>query len=143
MVGLAVLAPNLLLMWFPPRTPLPQPAIPSWMSGLERLGQVMCLVVPAITLPGEPAWWWSVPTVAGLAGYYALWVRYLRTGRPVAALYRPVWGVPAPMAVLPVLVFVAAAGWLRNPWLGASAVVLAVGHVPAALRIAREVSDAR
>lgn len=143
LVGLAVLLPNLLLVWFPPRTPIPRVVIPWWMGGFERVGQALCLVVPAITAPGDLAWWWCGPVVAGLTGYYALWVRYVRTGRSASALYGPVWGVPVPMAVLPVLVFVAAAMWLRNPWLAVSAAVLAVGHVPAAMRIASGVGDPR
>lgn len=41
------------------------------------------------------------------------------------------------MAILPVVVFLASAAWLSNPWIAAAAVILAVGHIPAALLIAR------
>jgi hypothetical protein len=40
------------------------------------------------------------------------------------------------MAVFPVLAFLAAAGWLDNPWLAGAAIILAAGHIPASLRIA-------
>ncbi|WP_182526510.1 hypothetical protein [Nocardioides dongkuii] len=136
-LSLAVLAPNLLMLRFPPRDPLPSVRAPRVVSGAERAGQALCLVVPAASThgPTEPAW---AALVAGcLAGYYGLWVRYLRGGRGGAALYEPVWGVPVPMAVLPVLAFLAASAWLGNPWIAVSAVVLAVGHVPAALLVGR------
>lgn len=136
-IGLAVLAPNVLLLWFPPATPMPSPRIPTLLSWLERAGQALCLVVPAITAPGVILGWWSVPAVAALLGYYALWARYLFTGRDQATLYRPWWVVPVPMAVLPVVVFFSTAGWLSNVWIAASAVILAAGHIPASLIIAR------
>lgn len=141
LVVLAVFAPNLLMVWLPPRTPMPRVATPLWVGVLERAGQALCLLVPVVTLPGQLAWWWALPVIVGLVGYYALWVQYFLTGRMIAALYRQVWGMPVPMAVLPVLVFFAAACWLRNPWLAASATILAVGHVHASMRIARALSE--
>lgn len=136
-VGLAVLAPTLLLLWLPPRTTSPPPAIPALLSWLERAGQALCLVVPAITEPGPLVGWWSAPAVMALLGYYALWARYVFTGRDQATLYRRWWVIPVPMAVLPVIVFLSTAGWLSNGWIAASAVLLAAGHLPASLIIER------
>lgn len=99
---------------------------------LERGGQALCLVVPALTQPGAVVHWWAVPTVACLVLYYALWGRYLVTGRAGAALYRPLWRVPVPMAVVPVLVFLGTAAWLGNGWIAAAAAIFAIGHVPTA-----------
>lgn len=138
-VGLAVLAPNLLLVCLPPRVPVPTARVPRLLGWLERVGQALCLVVPAITQPGELAAWWAVPALVALAGYYALWARYVLTGRVGAALYRPWWAVPVPMAILPVVVFLSAAAWLSNPWVAVAAVVLAAGHIPASAIIARAV----
>jgi hypothetical protein len=106
---------------------------------LERAGQAACLVVPAITLPSELSWGWSVPAGAALLLYWALWVRYLATGRTASALYRPAWRVPVPMAVLPVLVFLCAGLWLGNIVIVAAALVLGAGHIPASVIVAREV----
>ncbi len=141
LVSLAVLAPNLLLIPFRPRTPLPRIAPPKILSLLERAGQALCLVVPAVTLPGEVAAGWLAPLLLALAGYYALWIRYLATGRDAAALHRPWWGVPVPMAILPVIAFLAAAGGLGNPWIAAAAGVLAAGHIPVSLLAARSLED--
>lgn len=41
------------------------------------------------------------------------------------------------MAILPVIVFLAAAALLNNLWVAVAALVLAAGHVPAAVLIAR------
>lgn len=136
-VGLSVLAPNLLLVWFRPRFPVPKASVPRLLGWIERAGQALCLVVPAITSAGERVGWWSVPMLASITGYYALWARYLLTGRDGATLYRPWWRVPVPMAILPVLVFCCAAAWLSNPWIAIAAVILAAGHVPASALIAR------
>jgi hypothetical protein len=142
-VGFAVLVPNLLLLWFPPTVSVPAPRIPAALGWTERAGQALCLVVPAITAPGVIVGWWSVPAVAALAGYYALWARYLFTGRDQATLYRRWWMIPVPMAVLPVIVFFSTAGWLSNIWIAAAASVLAVGHIPASLVIAHAVRSHR
>jgi len=137
-VSLAVLAPNLLLVAFPPRTAISRVRIPLLLTVLERGGQALCLVVPAITEPGETRWWWAVPVAAAVSTYYALWGRYLMTGRIASALYRPLWRVPVPMAILPVVAFAAAAAWLGNGWIALAALVLAAGHIPASVLIARE-----
>lgn len=138
-VGIAVLAPNLLLLRFPPRPALPRVAVPWPLTWLERAGQALCLVVPAITEAGRVEWAWAIVASGCLAAYYALWARYLVTGRSVAALYSGPWRLPVPMAILPVLVFLATAAWLSNPWIAAAALVLAAGHIPASALIARGV----
>ncbi|MFC5678670.1 hypothetical protein [Aeromicrobium endophyticum] len=97
----------------------------------------MCLVVPVITRPGELDPWWAPVVMVALISYYALWARYLHSGRAWVELYRPTLAVPVPMAVAPVVAFLAAAAWLSNPWIAAAAVVLAAGHIPAAVLIAR------
>lgn len=106
-------------------------------GGSSAGGQALCLVVPAITQPGELATWWASPVLAGLASYYALWARYLFAGRDGTTLYRPLWALPVPMAVLPVVVFLSTAAWLSNPWIAVAAGVLAVGQVPASVLIER------
>lgn len=139
-MSLAVLAPNLLMVAFPPRTAVPQVRVPSALTWLERGGQGLCLVVPAITAPGELRWWWLVLVAAAVAAYWALWGRYLTSGRTVAALYGPLWRVPVPMAILPVVAFAASAAWLSNGWIALAAAVLAAGHIPASVLTAREVT---
>lgn len=142
-VSAAILAPNLLLLAFPARgTPTirmrPRPLI----VGLEMAGQAGCLVAPVLTgvMPTSPTLAVAGGLLVGLfiAGYYALWVRFFLRGRPFGQLYSPIGFLPVPMAVLPVLAFGAAAIWLGSWWAGAAALVLACGHIPAALLIARQ-----
>jgi hypothetical protein len=95
--------------------------------------------VPAITLAASPQWWWLIPAAVALILYYALWSRYL-AGRRYALLYDSLWGLPVPMAILPVVVFLAAAGWLSNAWIAIAALVLAAGHIPVAVITRRAIA---
>ena len=142
LVSIVVLAPNLLLLWFPPRGPNVVARVPRLLEGGERAGQALCLVVPAITLPGAIVWGWVLPAAVALAAYYALWGRYLVAGREQSLLYASLWRVPVPMAVMPVLVFLGAAAWVSNPWIAVAAVVLAIGHIPVALLTRRAIRSA-
>lgn len=76
-----------------------------------------------------------------LLGYGSLWVRYLVRGREPELLYGRWGGVPVPLAVLPVLAVAACAGWSGSPWILAAAAILAAGHVPISLRIARSLRN--
>jgi hypothetical protein len=138
-VSVAVLAPNLLLLVFPPRTERPTARIPWPLSWLERGGQALGVVVPAITTPGQLVWPWCVVVVAAILGYYSLWWRYLGRDRSWAALYRPLGRIPVPMAIFPVVAFAATAAWLSNPWIALAAAIIAAGHIPASQLISRQV----
>lgn len=135
-LSLVVLAPNLLLLWFPPRPQIGTVRVPRAFVMLERAGQALCMTVPAITV-GEPILWWFVPVAVFAIMYWALWVRFLATGRPLEALFGAVWGIPVPMALLPVLTFLAGAVWLTSPWVAISATVFAAGHIPTSMITAR------
>jgi ABC-type glycerol-3-phosphate transport system permease component len=64
-----------------------------------------------------------------LGGYYLGWLRYVLRGRHFALLFSPMWGIPLPMAVLPVIYFGAASGLLRSWPLAVATVVFAIGHL--------------
>lgn len=137
-VSLAIFLPNLLLIPFPPRPKLESPAVPRVLLVFERAGQALCMTVPAITATGATAWGWAVPVALAVLAYGALWIRYLRRGRPASALSDTVLGIPVPMALAPVAAFLGTAAWLQNPWIALAAVVLAVGHIPTSLLAARD-----
>jgi len=61
---------------------------------LERAGRASCLVLPGLGAPGVVARLWVVPLVAALLGYFALWARYLLTGRRVASAVLAAGHVP-------------------------------------------------
>ena len=136
-LSLAIFAPNLLMVWFPPRSTLDDGRAPMIIVVLERVGQAASLTVPVFTVGGAVLWWCVVPVAVLLAAYWALWARYLASGRQWASLFAPAWAVPVPMAVLPVGVLFAASVWLTNGWIAVAAAVLAAGHVPRSLITAR------
>lgn len=137
-LALAVLLPNVLVVLRPPREGLRVLASTGPVPGVvERIGQVGCLAAAVLWGHdrGADAWGWAM--LAAVVAYDALWVRYLLGGRRASSLLDPVWGVPVPMAVLPVVAFGCGAAWSTSPWLAAATVVLAVGHLPNSLRTAR------
>lgn len=64
-----------------------------------------------------------------LAIYYVGWGRYFTRGRAFRLLYAPLAGLPIPLAVAPVIYFLAAGLALRSVPLFAAAVLLAIGHL--------------
>ena len=142
-LSLAIFLPSLLLLRFPPRPALPAGAVPRALEVLERAGQALCVTVPAITLGGSVLWWWLAPVVVLIVAYWMLWVRYVVAGRPLSALFGRFWGVPVPMALLPVAAFLAGAMWLENPWVAMAAAVLAAGHIPSSVIMAKACRQVR
>ena len=140
LIALAILAPSFLLFPFPPTgAPDPAPRTSTIAGVLERVGQVGCLVLAVIVapMPGHPAW--LVALIALVAVYYLLWARYLAGGRRFRLLYAPLGPIPVPLALAPVLAFLAASAWMQNWLLAVAAVVLGVGHVTVSVTIARAV----
>ncbi len=139
-LSLAILAPNLTLLIWPPRHPSPNQPSPHWaLTGLERAGQVFCLVLPALTATRSGINGWFVVTVIAVIVYYLLWVRYVTDGRNFNTLYRPLGPLPVPMAVFPVLAFGAGAGWLQSWPLALGTVILALGHISNSWRLWRTI----
>jgi hypothetical protein len=137
-VSLLILAPSLLLLVWPAHgQPRPVPSAGRILSIAERAGQVGCLTLPAITGSEPTTDWLLVGIIVCVAVFYALWLRYLLTGRRSSMLYRHLGPIPVPMAVFPVLAFLALAGWLASWWVLGAAVVLATGHLATAWTIRR------
>lgn len=131
LVAVAFLAPNLLYVLVPPRGPAPAVA-GRVLMGLERAGQLGCLVAlapPSPTPPDGPPWALAALVACGIA-YYSLWIRYLTSGRTWELLLGPALHFPVPMAALPVAAFAFTAAWQEWWPLGAATAVLAAGHLP-------------
>lgn len=133
-VTFALLAPNALVAFLPPR------AVPSRVSRgkhfrtfelLERVGQAGCFITPLLlgarTLESAPGAFGVMAFVLVL--YYGLWLRYALSGRRYATLFEPFFGVPVPMAIAPVIYFAAAAIAFGSVPLFIASLVLAVGHL--------------
>ena len=99
-----------------------------WVQPVEWAGRAAVFILPfrlgaaASMLAGE------VMLVA-LAFYYTGWARYFTRGRTPELLYMPLFGMPLPLAVSPVVYFLAASAPMRSVPLAVAAVVFGVAHV--------------
>ncbi len=133
LIPLLVLLPNALLVWFPP-TDRPEAGsnVNRWLEALERLGQVGVFVIPCfyrIRIQDTIAALSLAVMALTLGCYYLGWRRYMQQGQCYALLFAPLWGIPLPMAVTPVIYFGAGAALLRSWPLAAATSVFAIGHL--------------
>lgn len=133
MIPVLVLFPSLLLMRFPPTgKPAGRSGVNRWLALMERLGQAGVFVIPCFyRLRVEDAIAWAGLLAMGLAlaVYYLAWLRYFRLGRKYGLLFAPLWGIPLPLAVMPVVYFSAAAAVVRSWYLAPATLVFAIGHL--------------
>ena len=73
-----------------------------------------------------------------LAIYYLGWARYFGHGRLPELLYRPLGGIPVPLAVTPVAYFLACSGPTRSPALALITLAFGAAHISLSLRRARK-----
>jgi hypothetical protein len=131
-------------MALPPRnTPPGQSVTTVWLrvlGVLEATGRLAVFVVPfffriRVATCGDRIAAGVMAVALGI--YYTGWWRYLRYGRDYGWLWKPLWGIPVPLAVSPVLYFAAASIVLHSAALTVAAAVLAVSRVPLSNRQAR------
>ncbi len=106
---------------------------------LERIGQAGCVILSMFTVLRLGMSAWSALCLICLIVYYGLWIRYIAKGRVYRWLFAPFLGIPVPMAVFPIATFGFAAAWGQSIWLGAAAVVMAVGHIAVSLNSYRSI----
>ena len=139
LITAAVLAPNLLFLVLPPTDAgrYPKSADSHLFTILERIGQVSSFLLPLffpLSFSGtftRVAW---IVMGVSLAFYYAGWTRFFAGTRGYAFLFEPMLGIPVPMALSPVLYFLASSIVLGSPWQAAAAATLGVGHVTITFR---------
>jgi hypothetical protein len=137
-ITILVLLPNLLMIFFPPAgTPPPRRVdgrLERLMGILERVGQVASFAIPFFYAldfdinDGEIGIALAL-MVLSLGFYYVCWARYLLLGHRFELLYKPCLGFPLPLAICPMVYFLAAAALLHSPYLWLAASILAVGHI--------------
>lgn len=134
LTALLILAPSITLGFLPTRPAgalsYPVGIVP---AVLERVGQIGCLALAVVDGPHTPTTpaTWSLAATTGVlvAAYLGLWARYLVRGQWAELLFDPVWGLPIPLAVLPVAAFAALSVWAGSWWLGLAVCCLAAGHL--------------
>lgn len=131
-IAAVLFAPNILFFVFPPRhVPKGFKSAGLFFTICERVGQAACTILLMFSAnPYQTAFVdvWFVFMAACIAVYYGLWIRYFIGGREFTLAFHPLWLVPVPMAIFPILAFGFAAVWVQSLWLGVSTALLAVGH---------------
>jgi hypothetical protein len=136
-VSLAILWPNILWLCFVSAT-VPTgdagPAKSGWsvMAALEGAGRVAVFTLPffyRIEIAGRTARTCLAIMALALCIYYLCWLRYFRQGRSRMLLFAPLLGLPVPMAIFPVMYFMAAAVVLHAAPLAIVTVAFGIGHI--------------
>jgi hypothetical protein len=100
----------------------------------ERIGQVCCtcsvLIFSNFNIAPLSVWsLWLIVSFVLMLFYEICWVRYFRNEHTNENFYRSFWGVPVPLASLPVTAFLLLGIYGEVIWLIASAAILGIGHI--------------
>lgn len=117
---------------------------PRTLAWIEQVARISVFAVPlfySVRPPNLIEGTASVVLLAALGVYYLCWFRYFTRGRCAWLLYQPLWGVPVPMAVTPVIYFAAASVVVHSTWLAAATLALSLSHIPLSRREARRLTS--
>lgn len=139
LIGAVILLPNLFMIFVPP-VGMPQGLRDGHiaLTIAENIGRAAVFVIlilfssKAIAIARADGW--LVLLCVCVAVYYGLWIRYAVRGGDFSLLFRPLWGIPVPMAVFPAAVFLLAAVWMRSLPLAIAAGIFGVAHIIISLR---------
>jgi len=100
----------------------------------ERAGQIFCIIAILFfsdTNPSGAEPWaaWLLESALLMILYAAFWIRYFRGGHTLRDFYRPLLGIPAPGATLPVAAFLLLGIYGRLIWLMIASLILGIGHI--------------
>lgn len=101
---------------------------------LERIGQVLCTCIVLVFTNFNISVWnmwniWLIISFIMMVIYEIAWVRYFKNKPTCANFYRSLWGIPVPLAILPVLSFLLLGIYGKVIWLIIAAIILGVGHI--------------
>lgn len=102
--------------------------------GLERVGQVCCscsiLIFSDFNIAPFSAWsLWLIASFFLMILYEICWIRYFTNEHTEENFYRSFYGIPVPLASLPVMAFMLLGIYGKVIWLMASAIVIGIGHI--------------
>lgn len=140
-IPLLVALPNLLWAKFPPMDTLQksQPARSRnrFLEVCEQIGRMSVFVVPLFYLPHPAMRGYRLALAlmgVSLLVYYCGWFRFFSGGRHATQLLQPLWLLPIPLAISPVIYFASAALLLQSWPMLVAASVLGLGHIPLSYR---------
>jgi hypothetical protein len=99
---------------------------------VEAVGRIAVFVVPLLLNPKIDTvtdWFCLGVAVVALVLYYAGWARYFLKGRRAPLLLQEFLGIPLPLAVAPVLYFLAAAVLTRSFALAGVSLAFGLAHI--------------
>lgn len=100
----------------------------------ERVGQVGCtgsaLMFSDFNIAPFSAWsLWLIASFLLMVLYEICWIRYFTNEPTTELFYRSFYGIPVPLASLPVMAFLLLGIYGQVIWLIASAVIIGIGHI--------------
>lgn len=100
----------------------------------ERAGQVCCtcsaLIFVDFNIAPFSAWsFWLAASFLLMVIYEVCWIRYFTGEHTEENFYRSFYGIPVPLASLPVAAFLLLGIYGKVIWMIASAVIIGIGHI--------------
>jgi hypothetical protein len=100
----------------------------------ERVGQICCscsvLIFSDFNIASFSAWsFWLLASFLLMILYEICWVRYFTNEYTEENFYRSFYGIPVPLASLPVTAFLLLGIYGKVVWLIASSTILGIGHI--------------
>ena len=114
------------------------------LRAFERIGEalVSCvsLVFSDFNIKPWSSWtWWLIAAFLLMALYEIYWIRYFKSEKTMKDFYSSLLGIPVAGATLPVLAFLLLAIYGKSIVLGASVLILGIGHIGIHLMHKREI----
>lgn len=102
-----------------------------------RINHLLRLQYQALVKPT----WWLIAAFLLMVLYEVYWIRYFRSEKTMKDFYSSLLGIPVAGATLPVLAFLMLAVYGKSIILGASVLILGIGHIGIHLMHKREIEQ--
>ncbi len=112
----------------------------------ERIGEILVSCASIIfsdfnIKPCSSRTWWLIAAFLLMVLYEVYWIRYFRSEKTMKDFYSSLLGIPVAGATLPVLAFLMLAVYGKSIILGASVLILGIGHIGIHLMHKREIEQ--
>lgn len=112
----------------------------------ERIGEILVSCASIIfsdfnIKPWSSRTWWMIAAFLLMVLYEVYWIRYFRSEKTMKDFYSSLLGIPVAGATLPVLAFLMLAVYGKSIILGASVLILGIGHIGIHLMHKREIEQ--
>ena len=127
-----ILIPNIFFFIFPSQNTAENlNPIPLVFTIFEQVGRLACFVLPILLgkkIAEQGFSYLLVLMAISVMIYYICWICFFVNGREYYDLFKPLWVIPIPMAIFPVLYFLLLGIWAKSPVLMISSIIFAIGH---------------